>query len=179
MSNMFFNEEEMGLVQAICSRLIPSEPDSPGAMEAQAYTYIDHALAGYFSHLQNYYRQRLHDFNRLANRYYGADYVRLAAEQQDELLHSIERMQVGEDSDDMRVFFEVIHEHTIEGTFGDPKYGGNRDFVGWRMIGFPGAQWGYTGEQMQLGYDSGQIEILSVTDLLKRHKEAEKEVSRS
>ncbi|WP_424768167.1 gluconate 2-dehydrogenase subunit 3 family protein [Paenibacillus sp. sgz302251] len=172
MSNMFFNEEEMSLVQAICSRLIPSEPNSPGAAEAHAHVYIDRALAGYFSHLQKYYRQRLQDFNDLAVRLYGAEFVGLSPDKQDDLLHKIELLQLSEDGENMRIFFEVIYEHTIEGTFGDPMYGGNRDFAGWKMIGFPGAHWGYTGEQMSLGYDSSQIEVLSVSDLLQRHKEA-------
>ena len=47
-------------------------------------------------------------------------------------------------------FFGAVRLHTIEGMFCDPMYGGNRDCVGWKLIGFPGAQWGYSAEQMQL-----------------------------
>jgi gluconate 2-dehydrogenase gamma chain len=172
MSNMFLNDEEMSLVQAICGRLIPSEPDSPGAKEARAFVYIDRVLAGYFSQLQKYYRQRLQDVNRLSIQKYGAEFTQLAINQQDEMLYSMDQSQVGLDSTNMKMFFDVIYEQTIEGTFGDPMYGGNQDFVGWKLIGFPGAQWGYTSEQMKLGYDSSQITILSVTDLLQNHKKA-------
>jgi hypothetical protein len=35
-------------------------------------------------------------------------------------------------------FFELVLGHTLEGTFGDPYYGGNRDFIGWEMLGYPG-----------------------------------------
>jgi len=173
MSYMFFNEEEMRLVQAICERLIPSESDSPGAKEAQAHVYIDNVLAGYFHHLQKYYRQRLQDFDRLSVQWYGAPFTQLPANCQDEMLRRIELGQAGEEAEKMKTFFEVIYEHTIEGTFGDPIYGGNRDFVGWKMIGFPGAQWGYSSDQMQPGYDSRQIEILSVADLVRKRKEAQ------
>lgn len=61
--------------------------------------------------------------------------------------------------------FAVIREHTIEGYFGDPVYGGNRNAVGWRLVGFPGAQWGYTAEQMRPGFDSRSIVIKTLSDL--------------
>jgi hypothetical protein len=41
-------------------------------------------------------------------------------------------------------FFAVLRRHTAEGMFSDPAYGGNRDMVGWRLIGYPGAQRAYT-----------------------------------
>jgi gluconate 2-dehydrogenase gamma chain len=39
-----------------------------------------------------------------------------------------------------RAFFETLRTHTIEGMFADPIYGGNKDFAGWKLVGFPGAQ---------------------------------------
>ena len=39
-----------------------------------------------------------------------------------------------------QVFFNTVRNHTMEGMFADPIYGGNKDFAGWRLIGFPGAQ---------------------------------------
>ena len=62
-------------------------------------------------------------------------------------------------------FFAIVREHTIQGMFCDPLYGGNRDFTGWKLIGFPGAQWGYTAEQMREGFDATTIPILSLSDL--------------
>lgn len=41
-------------------------------------------------------------------------------------------------------FFAVLRRHTAEGMFSDPAYGGNRGMVGWRLIGYPGAQRAYT-----------------------------------
>jgi gluconate 2-dehydrogenase gamma chain len=40
-------------------------------------------------------------------------------------------------------FFEMLLSNTREGFFADPVYGGNRDMVGWKMIGFPGARYDY------------------------------------
>jgi gluconate 2-dehydrogenase gamma chain len=41
------------------------------------------------------------------------------------------------------VLFAHLLECTLEGFFSDPVYGGNRDMVSWRMIGFPGAYASY------------------------------------
>jgi len=35
-------------------------------------------------------------------------------------------------------FLDLAFQHTVEGTYGPPEYGGNRDLVGWRNIGWPG-----------------------------------------
>ena len=65
----------------------------------------------------------------------------------------------------LRSLFAVIREHAIEGYFCDPVYGGNRGTVGWRLVGFPGVQWGYTAEQMRPGFDATQIPIKTLADL--------------
>jgi hypothetical protein len=40
--------------------------------------------------------------------------------------------------------------HTLEGTFGDPHYGGNQDFIGWELIGYPGVRLAVTAEQQRM-----------------------------
>src|SRR6185503_1648624 len=66
--------------------------------------------------------------------------------------------------------FAVIREHAIEGFFCDPVYGGNRNAVGWRLVGFPGVHWGYTAEQMKEGYDGRQLPIRTLDDLRRELK---------
>lgn len=162
---MFFNDDEAGTIEAIAARFIPSEPSSPGAREAGAVIYIDRTLAGYFSHLQTFYRQGIADFNRLCKARHGASFVELTEQQQDEMLHEIEGSLADRESSKLAQFFAVVYEHTLEGTFCDPLYGGNKDAVGWKLVGFPGAQWGYTAEQMRLGFDARQIKVLTLADL--------------
>jgi len=41
------------------------------------------------------------------------------------------------------MFFQRLLGDTRQGFFADPVYGGNRDMVGWKMIGFPGARYDY------------------------------------
>ena len=160
-----FTADEGALVAAIAGRLIPRDGDNPGAQEAGAMVYIDRAIAGYFSSLQVLYREGLGLIDRLARARHATGFVDLAEAQQDDILRAIESADGPEGSQRAAQFFAVILEHTIEGTFGDPIYGGNRDAIGWKMIGFPGAQTGYTAEQMMAGAALKPIPIKTLADL--------------
>jgi gluconate 2-dehydrogenase gamma chain len=58
---------------------------------------------------------------------------------QDAYLKSLESGAHDLDGVPSAVFFAILLEMSVEGFFSDPAYGGNRDMVAWRMIGFPGA----------------------------------------
>ncbi len=79
----------------------------------------------------------------------GADsasaFARLAPNEQDETLRDLEAGKMNLSGVPSAEFFETLLANTIEGFFSDPMYGGNRDMVGWRMIGFPGAYATYLG----------------------------------
>lgn len=175
---MFFNADETRTLDAVTARVMPSEPDGRGAREACVVTYIDRAVAGYFRDLQGIYRvglQRLDDCCRAG---FGRAFADLTSAQQDEALLAVEGASDQPVSPEVKAmlaadlresilprFFAIVREHTIQGMFCDPLYGGNRDFTGWKLIGFPGAQWGYTAEQMREGFDATTIPILSLSDL--------------
>ena len=51
-------------------------------------------------------------------------------------------------------FFNLVRGHVLQGTFGDPYYGGNRDYVGWDLIHYPGvrtAVWPRLQTQLEAG----------------------------
>ena len=76
-------------------------------------------------------------------------FVYLKPDQQDAVLAALESGKAATFTwPAARNFFETLRIHTAEGMFADPVYGGNRDFAGWRLIGFPGAQPTYTAEDM-------------------------------
>ena len=171
---MFFNEDEARTVEAITARIIPGDANNPGAKEAGAVIFIDRALAGFFGHLQTFYREGLATLDHSSRSRFGSAFVDLTESQQDEFLRtieggleqrSIEDALRDERSGKLAQFFSVVYEHTLEGTFGDPIYGGNREAVGWKMVGFPGAQWRYTAEQMKPGYDATQMRIATLNEL--------------
>jgi gluconate 2-dehydrogenase gamma chain len=173
-SLIFFNEDEARIIEAMSARIIPGDPDNPGAREAGATIYIDRSLAGFFSHLQTFYRERVTEFDLACRAEFGTSFPELTENQQDEFLRSIEGSLAegsvegalrSEGKSRLSQFFAVVYEHTLEGTFGDPIYGGNRDVVGWKMVGFPGAQWSYSAEQMKPGFDAREIKTATLGDL--------------
>lgn len=162
---LFLNPHEAAVVNALTARIIPSEEDSPGAREAGVIEYIDHALAGFLRDLQPAYRQGLKLLEDLTDDRYGAAFYELNERQQDEILTDLDSRAA---EDPLQLFLSVVREHTVQGFFGDPAYGGNRDSVGWKLIGYPGAQWGFTPEQMRPGFDARTIPIVTVRDLFAR-----------
>ena len=80
--------------------------------------------------------------------------------------HRLDRSSEAGPDDALLVrLFAVVREHTFEGMFCDPVYGGNHGTVGWKLVGFPGVQWGYTAEQMKEGYDGRTIPVRTLSDL--------------
>ena len=129
------------LVEAIAGRILPTT-DTPGAVEAGALYYIDRALASVYQSLLPRYRRGLSGIEKRAKAKFGASFLKLSGTQQDDLLSELEAGRVKEvpKSDE---FFELLRAHVLEGVFGEPRHGGNRDMIGWRLVGFPGQQYGY------------------------------------
>jgi gluconate 2-dehydrogenase gamma chain len=161
---VFFTLDQAATVDAIAGRFIPGDEGSPGAREAGVTIYIDRGLAGYFSSLQTLYREGLGAINAVSNALFGGEFLSLDPNRQDEVLRIAENARHEKGSERLAQFFAVIWEHTIEGMFGDPIHGGNRNLVGWRLIGFPGAQWGYSPEQMAPGFDATTIPGATLAD---------------
>jgi gluconate 2-dehydrogenase gamma chain len=170
----FFTPEEAAFIEAAVDRLIPPEPEWPGAREAGVPNYIDLQLAGPYGqgdHMflggpikpgtpgQGYqlglspaqvYRTSLTAIlGRI--RAAGASFADASPQEQDELLARLESGEEDLDGVPSAIFFETLLANTIEGYFADPAYGGNRDMAGWRMIGFPGAYAAYLGIYTQHG----------------------------
>jgi gluconate 2-dehydrogenase gamma chain len=128
-------------IDTIAGRILPTT-DTPGAIEAGAVFYIDRALAGPYSHLRSRYALGLRVLNQYAKRKFGQFFEKLSDEQQDSVLNDLESGKIAE-LRDSEEFFALLRTHVLEGVFGEPSYGGNRDMIGWKLVGFPGQQWGY------------------------------------
>jgi gluconate 2-dehydrogenase gamma chain len=131
---------ESETLSAIAARLIPTDSNGPGATEARAAQYIDRALGGALASFRETYRAGLAALDRYAQGTKGSAFTRLSAADQDEILRDVERNVATGFSTDSSAFFNVILAHTIEGTFCDPYYGGNANFTGWDLIGYPGVR---------------------------------------
>ena len=69
---------------------------------------------------------------------FGARFVDLDPEKQDEVLRLFEEDKVEMKGVGSANFFHLLLQTTIEGAYADPVYGGNKDMMGWRMKEYPG-----------------------------------------
>jgi gluconate 2-dehydrogenase gamma chain len=118
--------EEAGALQALCGWIIP-EDTAPGARQAGVVRYIDRQLAGKFREHREIYRAGLAAAIRLA----GGDYSAAPPERQLAILRQMEK------APDTRRFVDLLVTHSMQGFYGNPRHGGNRDFASWRMLGIP------------------------------------------
>jgi gluconate 2-dehydrogenase gamma chain len=165
----WFTDAEAAFIGAVVARLIPADDLGPGAVEAGVPTFIDRQLAGPYGRGERWYMQgpwsaglptqgyqtRLTPAGmyRAAIKAINAAVVResrggifskLAAADQDAFLQRLEKGDVALDGADGKAFFAQLLQNTLEGFWSDPIHGGNRDMVGWKLIGFPGARYDNT-----------------------------------
>ena len=133
---------ESETLDAVLDRILPSDGNGPGAREARAIQFIDHALAGYLASQRNTYAIGLLAIDTAAQAQHGTPFHLLTPAQQDTLLKAVESNEIGGFEGSGSSFFSMVRNHTIDGTFSDPYYGGNRDYIGWDMLGYPGVRMG-------------------------------------
>ena len=136
--------QEADLLDLIAARLIPSDALGPGAREARAVRYIDRALGGALASSREAYRAGLAAFDRYCRMSRGKAFGELTPIDQDSVLIDVETgAATGAGAGfagSSAQFFALVLNHTRQGTFGDPYYGGNANFVGWDLIGYPGVR---------------------------------------
>jgi gluconate 2-dehydrogenase gamma chain len=146
----FFNDADAETVAAFTERLMPAAAGKPGAGDAGVLNYIDLALAGAYAELQDFYRRGLAQLDAYCRKTYDEPFVRLAVERQGDVIRALEEGKAGEFAwPTAQAFFETLRTHTMEGMLADPIYGGNKDFAGWRLVGFPGGQPLFTPEDLE------------------------------
>ena len=143
------NKRQRTLLVHAVDRILP-RTDSPGALDAGCDIYILRALAGPYAQHRSLYRVGLAALDHRAQERFGDSFENLAVRRRDAVLRDCERGRIPE-FPAASGFFSTLWRHTMEGFFGEPEYGGNRDLAGWRLVKFPGHRFGYP--------DSGQTEF--------------------
>jgi gluconate 2-dehydrogenase gamma chain len=164
----FLTADEAAFIDAAISRLIPTDELGPGAKEAGVTTFIDRQLAGHYGRAERWYMQGPWKDGSKSQGYQlrftpaqlyraaikavdahcqqmfqGKRFAELDAKQQEKVLEDLENGAIKLDGADAGTFFAFLRQNTIEGFFADPMYGGNKDMVGWKLVGFPGARYNY------------------------------------
>jgi gluconate 2-dehydrogenase gamma chain len=167
-SNVFhtLTNVEVRFIDAAVERLIPEDDLGPGAKEAGVSSYIDQQLSSVWgTHGRNYrsgpwlegtaqqgfqsrltpqeiYHVGIYEINQFCIKNYDKQFEFLDANQIDEILSKLEKDEVKLPSLSSKLFFDLLWKNTEEGFFSDPIYGGNRNKIGWKLLGFPGVSSG-------------------------------------
>jgi gluconate 2-dehydrogenase gamma chain len=163
----YFTADEAETVEALVDRLVPPDPETPGGKDAGCAVFIDRQLAGPYGHSDGLYTSGpFHDGAEEQGPQSPvdpADHYRKALAALDDhcrKAHGDKRFNELSDTDKDAViagledgsvdlggekggFFKQLLKDTQQGFFADPIYGGNRNLVAWKMIGFPGARYDY------------------------------------
>lgn len=185
-SPTYLTKPEWAFVTAAIARLIPEEGDGPSGLAAHVPEFIDRQLElpygyGAFMYLKGpfvegtvpslgyqlrytpreIYRLGIADANAAARQASQHDFVALSGAQQDLMLQQMESGELRFPRVPSAVLFAQLLGNAREGYFADPQYGGNRDMVAWRWIGFPGARADFTDWIDQAGqkYPLGPVSI--------------------
>jgi gluconate 2-dehydrogenase gamma chain len=159
---LFFNAAEVLFIEAACERLIPADENGAGALGAGVPNYLDKQLGGAWGAGERLYRSGPWALGTATQGYQlpftpaelfrtclraidqqltakSTAFHEMSGDQQDAYLKSLESGAHQLDGVPSEIFFDALVKMSIEGFFADPAYGGNKDMVAWRMIGFPGA----------------------------------------
>jgi gluconate 2-dehydrogenase gamma chain len=164
---VFFTGAEGRAVEALADRIIPSDNDTPGGKDSGCAVFIDRQLAGPYGRQDGLYlrppfvkgaknqgsqseggppqdyRQGLAALDRFCSGKFKKAFSDLSDEEKDGVLHDLESGAATLEGVDGKAFFAEVVRDVQQGFFADPIYGGNRDMVAWKMIGYPGARYNY------------------------------------
>jgi gluconate 2-dehydrogenase gamma chain len=172
---VYFTPDEAAFIDAATQRLIPADALGGGANEAGITEFIDLQLAGAYGRAERWYmqgpwphgtdqqgfqlkytpaqiyRDSIGRVEAHCRQQHGKPFAQLDPAQQDDLLHALEEGKVELGDIPARTFFAMLWQNTQEGYLADPAYSGNRDFAGWKLIGFPGPRYNYVEDIEQFG----------------------------
>jgi len=189
---MYLTQPEVAFVEAAVARLIPADELGPGAKEAGVACFIDRQLVGAWGTMAKMYRQGpwpegtpqqgyqspltpqqvyrigIGEVNARCAKQYGSSFSALTPAQQDEVLRGLDGGKIELEGVRSQFFFNMLLANTLEGFFADPIYGGNRDKVGWKLVGFPGVAAVYTAHVDRHGvpYNAVPVSIQDIVDNL-------------
>jgi gluconate 2-dehydrogenase gamma chain len=133
----FLTEDEALLVDAIAEQIIPADQD-PGAHDAGVVFFIDRQLSSAYARHQVDYREGLRGVNQASMAQLGRSFVDLDWESQTLVLQKLEAGQAQGEVWKQRSsseFFRLLRNHSLQGFYGSPRHGGNRNYLSYKMLG--------------------------------------------
>lgn len=122
----FFTLPEAACVEALCDLIVPQDQE-PGARWARVPEFIDRQLMGFHRGFQRVYREGVGSLDAACRKHYGKPFAQLEPARRQAAVKAIGTTP----------FFTAVVTHTMQGFYGNPRHGGNREAVSWRMLGLP------------------------------------------
>jgi gluconate 2-dehydrogenase gamma chain len=133
----FFSENEFKLVESFAEQIIPSN-DWPGGRDAGVANFIDIQLMNPYRRFQEVYRKGLAALENTCRNKFSQKFENLSWDSQTAVLKDMEagRLEGNIWKDGFsKYFFELLRSHCLQGYYGSPRHGGNKNFVSYKMIG--------------------------------------------
>lgn len=133
----FLTESEAKLLDAVLDRIIPGDQD-PGAREAGVIYFIDRQLTGTYARYQESYREGLRSLDASCSALQATPFDRLSPDDQTQFLGKLESNEVPAEhwkGQSASSFFGMVVNHAMQGFYGSPIHGGNKDFASYKMLG--------------------------------------------
>jgi gluconate 2-dehydrogenase gamma chain len=131
-----FSAEEADCLGCICEQFIPSD-EYAGAREAGVVNFIDKLLWQRFPELTEPYKKGIRALENYCDVTYKKGFARLDGEEQQALLTQMEQGGLPESywgDGTQREFFNMVLRNTMQGYYGPPRHGGNKEYVSYRMM---------------------------------------------
>jgi gluconate 2-dehydrogenase gamma chain len=132
----FFTPDEARLVEALSEQIIPADQD-PGGKDAGVVFFIDRQLVGPYSRYQKAYRDGLRSLQETCRQLFGKPFEALAWDEQTKIMVALESGRAPRDlwkSPSPSEFFNLVLEHSMQGFYGSPQHGGNRNYASFKML---------------------------------------------
>lgn len=179
---------EAAFLSAAYDTFIPADKLSPSGTDCGIVTFMDRQLAGAWGGGARLYRSGpfvqgkpghgyqlpltpreyfaagIKAANAWTRKTYGKDFDRLSPAERDAALKVMESGKAEFADFNAKQFFDALYQSAMEGFFADPIYGGNRNKVSWRMVGYPGLPATYASKALEYRGKKVAIEPQSIAD---------------
>jgi gluconate 2-dehydrogenase gamma chain len=145
-------DQQLRLLAAFVDRLIPHDDLGPSASESGVPEYINGCLADYLAAEKPAFIAGLEAIDAYAHRSQNRAFIELPSDKQDVVLTAMEKGSA-EGFPNATAVFNRVRRLAMEGMFGDPYYGGNKNFVGWDLIRYPGPRLATTAADQKMGVE--------------------------
>ena len=181
-------QTEADFLSAAYDTIIPADALSPSGTDCGCVTYIDRQLAGAWGGGARMYRNGpffqgkpeygyqlpltpreffsagIAAANAWSTKTYGKSFDRLSPADRAAALTQMEQGKAEFASFDSKLFFETVLQSAMEGFFADPMYGGNKNKVSWKMVGYPGLPATWASKALEYRGKKVAIEPQSIAD---------------